>query len=84
MTIAPKGNLEKVFGDVLRTLRMERGMSQEALAFEAQLDRTFISLLERGQRLPSLATLFALAEALGISGKDMVAYVEKRLGHGPP
>jgi len=45
-------------------MRLSRGLSQDTLAFEADLHRTYISLLERGMRQPSLATLFALAEAL--------------------
>jgi len=76
MGAVPKGKLEQIFGDVLRTLRNERGMSQETLAFEAGLDRTFISMLERGQRLPSIATLLAVAKPLGLSGAELIARVE--------
>lgn len=75
----PKGTLEKTFGDVLRSLRNARGLSQEALAFEANLDRTFISMLERGQRLPSIATVLALSKPLGLTGADLVGHVEAAL-----
>lgn len=76
MGAAPKGQLEEVFGNVLRTLRNERGLSQEALAHEADLDRTFISMLERGQRLPSIATLLAVARPLGLIGAELMARTE--------
>ncbi|MFC4445789.1 helix-turn-helix domain-containing protein [Castellaniella denitrificans] len=54
-------------------------MSQETLAFEANLDRTFISMLERGQRLPSIATVLALSGPLGLTGADLVGHVEAAL-----
>lgn len=76
MGAASKGQLEEVFGNVLRALRNERGLSQEALALEADLDRTFISMLERGQRLPSIATLLAVASPLGLTGAELMARVE--------
>lgn len=70
---------EEAFGLVLRDLRRERALSQETLALESQLDRTFISLLERGLRQPSLTTIFQLARPLGLSPEDLVAAVSKAL-----
>lgn len=70
---------EEAFGLVLRDLRRERAMSQEALALESQLDRTFISLLERGLRQPSLTTIFQLARTLGLLPEDLMAIVSKVL-----
>lgn len=55
---------EEAFGKVLRRLRNEAGISQEQLAFMCDLDRTFISMLERGVRQPSLASIIAISEAL--------------------
>ena len=55
------------FGRLLRELREERGLSQAELALESQLDQTFVSLLERGQRQPSLISLVALCDALEIA-----------------
>ncbi len=71
--------LEEAFGLVLRDLRRERGMSQETLALESQLDRTFISLLERGLRQPSLTSVFQLARSLDLSPEDLVGAVSKIL-----
>ena len=60
------------FGQVLRHVRTERGISQEALALECELDRTYISLLERGLRQPTLTTLVALSIALEVDAAELV------------
>jgi len=49
----------------IRALRLEAGMSQEELAFNAEVDRTYVSQLERGIANPSLLILSRIAEALG-------------------
>jgi len=72
-------DLQSAFGEELRALRHSRGLTQEKLALECGLDRTFISLLERGQRQPTLATLFALAETLGIAPSKIIGKVELRM-----
>jgi len=56
--------LHNIFGKVLRELRTQIGFTQEQLGFECNLDRTFISLLERGLRQPTLTTLFTLSDKL--------------------
>lgn len=66
----------KVFGQVLRELREENKTSQEKLAELADLDRTYISLLERGLRQPTLTTLFKLSMALGIKPSELVEKVQ--------
>jgi transcriptional regulator with XRE-family HTH domain len=48
-------------------------MSQEALALEAGVDRTYVSLLERGKRQPTLGMLFQLAAVLGVSAATLVS-----------
>ena len=52
------------FGKVLRQLREEAGLTQEQLGFEAELRRTYVSILELGQQQPSLTTIIKLAGAL--------------------
>src|SRR5271168_2152084 len=64
-------SIPAAFGLVLRDLRQRAGLSQEALADAAEVDRTYISLLERGLRQPTLETLFALSEALSVSPSTM-------------
>jgi transcriptional regulator with XRE-family HTH domain len=55
------------FGVNLRAARKSAGLSQEALAYEAEVDRAAISVYERGGREPNLRTLLKLARALGLS-----------------
>ncbi len=71
--------LERLFGQVLRELRTERGLSQEELGFEADYHRTYISQLERGQKNPSLKAIFRLAEALGIRPSEIIQRIESRV-----
>jgi len=68
-----------------REQRNVRGISQEALALSADVDRTFVSQMERGIRQPTLTTLCKLSEALEIQPSTLVARVEKllRLRAGP-
>jgi transcriptional regulator with XRE-family HTH domain len=69
-------NVAKVFGEVLRDMRIEAGMTQEQLGLEADLRRTFISLLELGQQQPTLTTLIKLASALKCPAHEIVAKFE--------
>ena len=71
---------QEAFGKVLRDLRLARGLSQEALAHEAEIQRNFVSLIERGHNQPTIGTLWKLAEALEVSPSEMLKGVEKRLG----
>lgn len=59
------------FGANLRDARINAKISQEELAAQAGLDRTYISLLERGKRNPSLVCIGKLAEALQIPMSDI-------------
>ncbi len=69
----------EVFGKVLRTLREGQNLSQEKLAEYCDLDRTYISLLERGLRQPTISTIFKIADALDISPSELVKKVEMKL-----
>lgn len=69
----------KCFGLVIKQMRKELGLSQEALADEASLDRTFVSQLETGTKQPSLTTIFRLAVALRIEASDLLLRVEAAL-----
>lgn len=66
----------QAFGAVLRSIRTDRGLSQEELAFKADIHRNYVGLLERGVRQPSLATIFYIADALNLPASDLVAKVE--------
>jgi transcriptional regulator with XRE-family HTH domain len=62
---------------VLREFRKKAKLSQENLAFEADLDRAFIGRLERGISQPSIETLFALARAMKVRPSAIVAAMER-------
>ena len=64
---------------VLRVLRLDKGMSQEELAHISGYHRNYIGLLERGEKSPSLRTLFNLTGALTILPSDMLKRVEHSL-----
>jgi transcriptional regulator with XRE-family HTH domain len=69
-------DLAITFGRVLRDLRKQAGLTQEQLGFEADLERNFISMLERGERQPTLTTLVKLAKPLRKKASQLVALVE--------
>lgn len=71
--------VRRAFGAVLRELREAKDLSQEGLAAAAGLDRTWIGILERGENLPTLHTLIALAKGLDIPAHRIVAKVESAL-----
>tara|TARA_R110002074_G_C12468159_1_gene659995 strand:+ start:1155 stop:1391 length:237 start_codon:yes stop_codon:yes gene_type:complete len=69
--------LSQAFGKVLRERRMAAGLSQEKLALECGLDRTYISLLERGLRQPTLSTVFVVAQVLNVQPSVVVREIER-------
>ncbi len=71
--------IAKAFGGVLAELRRAVGLTQEELGHEAGLERTYISLLERGQRHPSLRVLIALCGPLGIAASEAMRIFEDGL-----
>lgn len=68
----PPMDWRAVVGTNIRRLRQERGLTQEQLAHEAQLDLTYVGGIERGRRNPSLLVMARLAEALQASVADLV------------
>ena len=60
------------FGNRLREKRAALGLSQEKFADKAQLDRTYVSGIERGKRNVALRNIEALAKALGISIAELM------------
>jgi transcriptional regulator with XRE-family HTH domain len=61
-----------VLGENVRRLRRERELTQEQLAFEAQIDLTYVGGIERGRRNPSLVVIARLAAALGVSPASLL------------
>jgi transcriptional regulator with XRE-family HTH domain len=71
--------ISTIFGQVLREQRISRDLSQEELALAADVDRTFVSQMERGIRQPTITTLIKLAGALGIQPSTLIIRMEKLL-----
>ena len=65
-------DLVQLLGRNVRAARLARGLSQEQLAFEAEMKRSYLSDLERGTRNPSVRALGRLAEALGVEPPELL------------
>lgn len=63
--------IQRRFGERARELRKEKGLSQEALALACDLDRTYIGGVERGERNISLINIQRIAEALGVTPREL-------------
>jgi transcriptional regulator with XRE-family HTH domain len=68
------------FGGAVRRARERQRISQEDLAFEAGLDRTYISGVERGRRNPTVVSIRKIALALGTKPSLLFAAAERKLG----
>jgi len=58
--------IKKKFGNQVKKLRLEKGLSQEALAHQADLDRTYIPSIEKGERNVSITVIEKIAKALNV------------------
>lgn len=61
-----KSEVQKKFGKKLAEVRTQKGITQEKLAFDIGVDRTYISYIERGQRNPSLYLIWRLSQLLQV------------------
>jgi transcriptional regulator with XRE-family HTH domain len=68
----PAAKLQRQFGAILRAERIARKLTQQELAFEAQLSLTYIGEIERGQRMVSLDTLQRVATAFKLSASELL------------
>lgn len=78
-----KDKIQITFGKILQGYRLQQKLSQESLAELANLDRTYVSQIERGLKSPSFKTLIALAQALHIKAHILVSDVEDALDKSP-
>ncbi len=69
-------NLQQIFGETIKKIRLEKGLSQATLAFEADIDRTYISDIEKGERNISIQVAYKLALALQISFSNLIKEIE--------
>ncbi len=72
--------ISNAFGKALRDQRVKAGLTQEQLGLEADLRRTFVSLLELGQQQPTITTIFKLSKALNLLPSELISNVELLIG----
>jgi len=70
-------NLQRKFGLVIKELRLEKELSQESLANQSDIDRTYISDIEKGERNISLKIIERLSETLQISLSELFKKIEE-------
>lgn len=74
-----KQSLECIaFGETVRRLRLQRGLSQDEFAAVADLHRTYVGGIERGERNPTLTSIYRIAQALGVTPSELLLQVGKR------
>jgi transcriptional regulator with XRE-family HTH domain len=69
----------KAFGLALREIRKEKGLSQEGMALDSGFDRTYISMIERGVKSPTVRALFKLAQFLNVKPSELMRRTEDLL-----
>jgi ribosome-binding protein aMBF1 (putative translation factor) len=75
ISIMADSDILQRFGERVRELRKECGWSQEELALECGLDRTYMGGIERGERNVALRNIEKIADALGLTIADLMAGV---------
>ena len=68
-------------GKVIQRIREEKRLSQEVLSGLAGIGRTHLSAIERGERKPTLETLYRISLALDVNMSDIVKKIEELLGN---
>jgi len=66
--------IQKQLGKRVRNLRLAKGLSQEDLAFRADVHRTYLGGIERGERNPSLKNIAAIAKALDTTLQELFSF----------
>lgn len=74
----PRADPQIVLGEVIKQLREDRGLSQEAVALAADVHQTWLSRLECGTLNPAWGMVARVSDALGIEVSDVAKAVEKR------
>ncbi len=69
----------RIVGEVIADFRKKKGISQEVLSGLADIGRTHLSAIERGERKPTLETLYRISAAMDIKMSDIIIEIEKRL-----
>lgn len=67
-----QAHIKKDFGERVRSIRLQKGLSQEELAWACGLDRSYLGSVERGERNISLINIWKIAEALRIPARELM------------
>jgi transcriptional regulator with XRE-family HTH domain len=70
-------DMRKLVGRNVRRLRLAKGLSQEQLADDSGFSQQYISMLESGQRNPTMVSVYMIAQALGAEPADLLKRVTK-------
>lgn len=68
--------LKQIIGKIVKAIRIKQGLSQEDLAHECDVDRSYISMIEVGRNEPSVTKIFDLCKGLKIKPSDFFKLVE--------
>jgi transcriptional regulator with XRE-family HTH domain len=71
--------IASAFGKVCRRLRLKAGLTQKQLGLDADVRRTYVSLIELGQNQPTITTIFKLSVALNLSPSRFIKLVEEEM-----
>ena len=69
--------IQKLFGQCVREIRLSKGLSQEALALNCNLDRSYIGQVERGEKNISLINIYRIATGLGVQPSELLVGTKK-------
>jgi len=72
----PSNIIKQIIGKTVKALRIKQGLSQEDLAHECDVDRSYISMIEVGRNEPSVTKIFDLCKGLKIKPSDFFKLVE--------
>lgn len=76
----PSNSILKDFGSHLKNIRVQKNITQEQLALLCDLDRTYISGVERGKRNISLLNIYKIASSLDIHPSELLIFKEIHTG----
>src|SRR5262249_26194159 len=72
----PPAALLPMLGEQLRKAREAAGLTQEEVSFRAGVHRTYVSMLERDKKSPTIDVLFRLCDAIGVTASELIRRVE--------
>jgi transcriptional regulator with XRE-family HTH domain len=79
---APRSSFHLAFGRAIREIRHELGISQEELALRADIQRSYLGGIERGERNPSLTNIVKIAKTLEVAPSEILSRAEREERRG--